>query len=71
MVDSEDIPLNLSREILQNGALIAKLKHVLTSKVIKWLDDQSKNDDDKYNQFFRKFGMFIKEGIYTDFNYKV
>jgi HSP90 family molecular chaperone len=66
VVDSHDIPLNLSRELLQNSLLIGKLKRVLTSRVIKWLQDEAKHDPTKYNQFYKEFGSFIKEGVCTD-----
>lgn len=68
VVDSEDLPLNISRETMQDSALIAKLKRVLTKRLIKHLEEEAKNDPERYAGFFRKFGSFIKEGIYTEFD---
>ncbi|MDP8207106.1 MAG: molecular chaperone HtpG [Candidatus Electryonea clarkiae] len=67
VVDSEDLPLNISRETMQDSALIAKLKRVLTKRLIKMFDEEASFDPEKYVDFFRKFGMFIKEGVYSDF----
>ncbi|KXN64804.1 TNF receptor-associated protein 1, isoform CRA_b [Conidiobolus coronatus NRRL 28638] len=66
VVDSEDIPLNLSREILQNGALIQKLKSVLTNRVVKWLIEEERRDPEKFELFYTQFHMYIKEGVVTD-----
>nr|XP_033819537.1 heat shock protein 75 kDa, mitochondrial isoform X2 [Geotrypetes seraphini] len=63
VVDSEDIPLNLSRELLQESALIRKLRDVLEKRMIKFLLDQSKKDPEKYAKFFEDFGLFIREGV--------
>lgn len=65
VVDSEDIPLNLSRELLQESALIRKLRDVLQRRLIKFFLDQSKKDPEKYNKFFGDYGLFIREGIVT------
>lgn len=65
VVDSEDIPLNLSRELLQESALIRKLRDVLQRRLIKFFLDQSKKDPEKYNKFFEDYGLFIREGIVT------
>jgi TNF receptor-associated protein 1 len=66
VVDSEDIPLNLSRELLQNSALIRKLRDVLSSKVVKFLQDQLKKKPEEYEKFYNDYGLFIKEGIITN-----
>ncbi|XP_073844396.1 TNF receptor associated protein 1 [Musca autumnalis] len=65
VVDSEDIPLNLSRELLQNGALIRKLSTVLTSRIIRFLIDKSKKEPAEYEAFYKDYGLFLKEGIVT------
>lgn len=65
VVDSEDIPLNLSRELLQNSALIAKLRYILTSRVLKFLQDKSVKEPNEYEKFHQDYGLFIKEGIVT------
>ncbi|XP_072459342.1 heat shock protein 75 kDa, mitochondrial isoform X2 [Notamacropus eugenii] len=65
VVDSEDIPLNLSRELLQESALIRKLRDVLQQRLIKFFIDQSKKDPEKYAKFFEDYGLFMREGIVT------
>uniref|UniRef100_A0A8D2I616 TNF receptor associated protein 1 n=1 Tax=Urocitellus parryii TaxID=9999 RepID=A0A8D2I616_UROPR len=65
VVDSEDIPLNLSRELLQESALIRKLRDVLQQRLIKFFVDQSKRDAEKYAKFFEDYGLFMREGIVT------
>ncbi|XP_072273706.1 heat shock protein 75 kDa, mitochondrial [Pyxicephalus adspersus] len=65
VVDSEDIPLNLSRELLQESALIRKLRDVLQKRLIKFFLDQCKKDPEKYSKFFEDYGLFIREGIVT------
>ncbi|CAH1282964.1 unnamed protein product [Diabrotica balteata] len=68
VVDSEDIPLNLSRELLQNSALISKLRDVLTARVLKFLQEQLKKNPEEYEKFYKDYGLFIKEGIITNYN---
>ncbi len=70
VVDSEDLPLNLSREHLQDSALIKRIGTVLTKRILKWLDEESKKDPAKYNKFFEEFGNFLREGICTDSNFR-
>ncbi|XP_077414720.1 heat shock protein 75 kDa, mitochondrial [Vanacampus margaritifer] len=65
VVDSEDIPLNLSRELLQESALIRKLRDVLQQRVIRFLLDQSRKEPEKYSKFFEDYGLFMREGIVT------
>jgi len=65
VVDSEDIPLNLSRELLQDSALIKKLSKVLTGRIIKFLTDKSKKHPEEYQKFFEDYGFFIREGVVT------
>ncbi|XKL64023.1 hypothetical protein PGB90_004109 [Kerria lacca] len=67
VVDFEDIPLNLSRELLQNSPLIAKLRNVLTSRVIKFLKEKSDKEPKEYEQFYTDYNIYLKAGIsYTD-----
>ncbi|XP_033329171.2 TNF receptor associated protein 1 [Megalopta genalis] len=63
VVDSEDIPLNLSRELLQNSTLIGKLRSVLTMRVLKFLNERSQKQPADFNSFYREYGLFLKEGI--------
>nr|WKF55084.1 tumor necrosis factor receptor-associated protein 1 [Protohermes costalis] len=65
VVDCEDIPLNLSRELLQNNRLIGNLRSALTTKVLKFLNDQMTKNLEKYNQFYLEYNPFLKEGIVT------
>lgn len=65
VVDSEDIPLNLSRELLQNSALITKLRTVLTNKLLKFLNESANKDPVGYETFYRDYSVFLKEGIVT------
>lgn len=66
VVDSEDIPLNLSRELLQNSALITKLKTVLTNRFLKFMIEKSQKDPVGYEAFYRDYSIFLKEGIVTN-----
>ncbi|MBE7432624.1 MAG: molecular chaperone HtpG [Anaerolineales bacterium] len=63
VVDSEDLPLNVSRETVQSSGLIPKLKKVLTNQVIKELESLAKKDAEKYNNFWNEFGVYLKQGI--------
>ncbi len=68
IVDSEDLPLNISRESMQDSALMRKLNDVLTKRVLKWLDEEASGDAEKYATFFREHGHCLKEGITTDWS---
>jgi molecular chaperone HtpG len=70
VVDSEDLPLNISRQALQDSALVAKLKQVLTKRFLKFLGEQAKKDPEKYNVFFADFGIYLKEGATSDYAYR-
>jgi len=71
VVDSEDVPLNLSREMLQDSALISRLNSLLTRRMLKFLADQARSDEKRYcKDFFNEFGNFLKEGICTDPKWK-
>lgn len=70
VIDSEELPLNISRETLQDSALIAKLNKVITGRFLKFLDEQAKADPEKYKEFWLKFGKFLKEGAATDFTHR-
>ncbi|CAL1543303.1 unnamed protein product [Lymnaea stagnalis] len=65
VVDSEDIPLNLSRELLQDSALIRKLRQVLTTRILKFFAEQAKKDPLSYMKFYEDYGLFLREGIVT------
>ena len=63
VVDSEDLPLNVSRETVQSSGLMPKLKKVLTNQVIKELESLAKKDVEKYNSFWSEFGVYLKQGV--------
>lgn len=70
VVDSEDLPLNISRETLQDSSLVRKLSRVIVGRFIKHLTEQAKADEETYNEFFRAFGGFLKEGAAQDFAHR-
>jgi len=63
VVDSEDLPLNVSRESFQSTKSIAQIKKILSSKVLDHLEQLKTNEHEKYNDFWKEFGFFIKEGL--------
>ncbi|MCE9644608.1 MAG: molecular chaperone HtpG [Chloroflexi bacterium] len=63
VVDSEDLPLNVSRETVQSSGLMTRLRKVLSNQVIKELENLAKNDTEKYQTFWREFGVYLKQGI--------
>lgn len=67
VVDTEDIPLNISRETLQDNRNIIKIKKVLTKKVLSFLEDKAKDDTESYNKFWNEFGITLKQGLSIDF----
>lgn len=70
VVDSEDMPLNISRQALQDNALVNKLRKVVTKRFLKFLDEEAKKDEEKYLEFWKTFGIFIKEGATSDYEYQ-
>ncbi|OUW17519.1 MAG: molecular chaperone HtpG [Opitutales bacterium TMED158] len=70
VVDSEDLPLNISRETMQDRSLIQKLGRVITKRFLKFLAEEAKKRPDQYQEFFDKFGFFLKEGVAIDMTYK-
>jgi molecular chaperone HtpG len=66
VVDSEDLPLNVSRESVQSNAVMTKIKKILTSDLLKTLKDLAQKDSEAYAKFWHEFGRYIKEGIATD-----
>ena len=66
VVDSSDLPLNVSREILQENPLLANIKRAITTKVLGELKKMLERDPDKYKKFFKEFGKVLKEGIHLD-----
>jgi molecular chaperone HtpG len=66
VVDSEDIPLNVSREAVQSNRVMSQLKKLLTSKLIDGLKNLAKDKPESYTKFWEEFRPFIKEGVSTD-----
>lgn len=69
VIDSSDLPLNISREMLQQNALLAKIRQGTVSRILKELKKRQKDYDD-YLKFWNAFGVAFKEGIYEDFSNK-
>ena len=67
VIDSKDLPLNVSREILQNNAVLAKIKNASVKKVLSEFSKLAKNDATQYETFITEFGNVLKEGLYSDF----
>ena len=67
VVDSSDLPLNISREILQNNRQVEIIKNNIVRKVLDVLGDLKKEEYEKYLTFYRQFGSILKEGLYYDF----
>ena len=65
VVDSEDLPLNVSRETIQSTALMARLKKVVTGQIMKELETLAKKDAEKYQSFWKEFGGYLKQGVAT------
>lgn len=70
VVDTEDLPLNVSREVTQSSPVMAKIRNILTSRILGLLEDWAEKDKDKYYKFYKNFGSIFKTGINTDFSNK-
>jgi molecular chaperone HtpG len=68
VVDSPDLPLNVSREILQQSAPLEKIKSNLTTKILNTLDEMRRKEYDRYVGFYKELGPIFKEGISQDFS---
>jgi molecular chaperone HtpG len=66
VVDSEDLPLNLSREMLQKNALVAQIKKAVTGRIVDELESVAAKDAATYAKIWEAFGSIFKEGIYED-----
>lgn len=63
VVDCEDIPLNISRENYQDSSLMAKLRNVLTKRVLKHLREEADKNPEAFNKWFIEFQLMMKEGL--------
>ena len=70
IIDSEDLPLNISREMLQNNPVVTKIRSSLVKRTISDLKKKIDKDRESYEKFWENFGPVLKEGIYEDFERK-
>ncbi len=70
VVDSEDLPLNISRQTMQDTTLMQKLNRVLTGRFLKFLDETAEKDAVTYEKFYREYQQCIKEGVANDFTHR-
>ncbi|MFP6759835.1 MAG: molecular chaperone HtpG, partial [Alphaproteobacteria bacterium] len=70
VVDSEDLPLNISREMLQHNPVLARIKTALVKRVLGELEKKAKKAPDEYVAFWGNFGQVMKEGVYEDSDYR-
>ncbi|MCL2156303.1 MAG: molecular chaperone HtpG, partial [Leptospirales bacterium] len=68
VIDSEDLPLNVSREILQKNKVMAKIRSSSVKKILSELESCKNINREKYNNFWKEFGIPLKEGLYQDFD---
>jgi molecular chaperone HtpG len=67
VIDSEDLPLNISREMLQNNPQLAQIRKAVATRIISELEQLGDKEPDNFNKIWDAFGAVIKEGIYEDF----
>ena len=67
VVDTEDLSLNVSREIVQSSPVMAKIRQILTGKILGWFEDLAKEQPEKFRTFYKAFGPIVKIGLNTDF----
>ncbi len=70
VVDSEDLPLNISRQALQDSALVVKLNKIITSRFLKHLTELAEKEPATYEKIWKTFGIFLKEGATSDFMHR-
>ena len=70
VVDTEDLPLNVSREVTQSSPVMAKIRTILTNKILSMLEEWTEKEDAKFKKFYKNFGSMFKTGINTDFKNK-
>ena len=70
VIDSDDLPLNVSREILQKNKVVDSIRSGCTKKIIGLLKSMAKNDEEKYQKFWKIFGKVLKEGVVDSTDYK-
>jgi molecular chaperone HtpG len=70
VVDAQDLPLNISREMLQNNPVLASMKSAITKKVLADYAKMAERDPQAYAAFWAQFGRVLKEGLYEDFEHR-
>lgn len=70
VVDTEDLPLNVSREVTQNSPVLAKIRKILTGKILGMLEDWAKTEPEKFDTFSKEFGPLFKSGIQFEFEHR-
>ncbi|HOK40923.1 MAG TPA: molecular chaperone HtpG [bacterium] len=70
VVDSEDVPLNISRETIQNNNVVLKIKSIITKNIIELLEKMMNEEKNKYLEFYKEYKTYIKEGIVEDWENK-
>lgn len=68
VVDSDDIPLSLSRENMQDSLLVKRIRKILTKKFLRFLNEKSKKERAQYLTFYKEFNPFLKEGVIQDYD---
>jgi molecular chaperone HtpG len=66
VVDTEDLPLNVSREVTQSSPVTTRIREIITGRVLGMLEDWAKSDGEKYASFFQRFGNYLKLGLGSD-----
>ena len=67
VVDTEDLSLNVSREVVQSSPVMAKIRQILTGKILAWFESLAKEQPEKFRTFYKAFGPIIKIGLNTDY----
>lgn len=67
VVDTEDLSLNVSREVVQSSPVMAKIRQILSGKILGWFDTLAKEQPEKFRTFYKAFGPIVKIGLNTDF----
>ncbi len=67
VVDTEDLSLNVSREVVQSSPVMSKIRQILTGKILGWFESLAKEQPEKFKTFYKAFGPIIKIGLNTDY----
>ncbi len=70
VIDSADLPLNISRESMQDSALVKKLGQVMTNRLLKFIEKRATEEPEAYAQFYNGFSRFIKEGLVSSYEHR-